>query len=257
MNKIVITRPISRANDAVEIIKSYNYTPIVVPTLELELINSPSLKEMINKLDSFDWLVFTSVSSLDSIFNFYPDFLNLLNDNCKTAVIGHKTAEVCEDYGLNVDLVPRDYTAEGLLESFEKINIKGKNIGIPRTFSARAVLPKGLENMGANVFLAESYKSVLPEDTNLIEDLIKKIREKKVDAISFTSPLTVHNLFKISKDKKGLMESLNNDVLTVCIGPITYKSLEEYGVNSVYPKIYTVKDMIELLVNILEKEKKF
>ena len=245
--KIVVTRPSSRTRDAVRIIEEHDGVAVVVPTLELELVNSSSLKDLINKLDSLDWLIFTSVSSLDSIFKFYPDFLNLLNDNCKTAVIGHKTAEVCEDYGLRVDLVPRDYTAEGLLESFEKISIDGLNIGIPRTFSARAVLPEGLRSMGANVFLAETYKSVLPSDTSLIKDLIAKIENCEVDAISFTSPLTVHNLFKVANNKKSLSESLNGDVLTVCIGPITYKALENYGVKCVYPKIYTVKDMLELL----------
>ena len=245
--KIVITRPTSRTNDALKILAEHDCVPIVVPTLELELFNSVSLQDLMGKLDSLDWLIFTSVSSLDSIFYFYPDFLERLSDNCKVGVIGHKTAKVCEDYGLSVDLVPRDYTAEGLLESFEHIDVNGLNIGIPRTFSARAVLPEGLRNMGANVFLAESYKSVLPKDTGKIEDLVNCIMNGGVDAISFTSPLTVHNLFKVADDVDGLVDSLNHDVLVVCIGPITFKALEKYGVNSIYPNVYTVQDMFDLL----------
>ena len=247
MKNVVVTRPSSRAQDAVEIIETYGSNAIVVPTLELELVNSSSLKDLIDRLESLDWLIFTSVSSLDSIFKFYPDFLDCLSNKCKTAVIGHKTAEVCENYGLKVDLVPRDYTAEGLLESFGEIDISGLNIGIPRTFSARAVLPEGLRSMGANVFLAETYRSVLPRDTSLIEDLILQIEQTNVDAISFTSPLTVHNLFKVAEDEEKLAKLLNSEVLTVCIGPITYKALENYGVKCVYPEIYTVKNMLELL----------
>ena len=71
MKNIVVTRPKSRVNEAVKIIKEHDCKAIIVPTLELELINSPSLQNMISKLDSIDWLIFTSVSSLDSIFKFY------------------------------------------------------------------------------------------------------------------------------------------------------------------------------------------
>ena len=252
MKNIVVTRPKSRVNEAVKIIEEHNCKAIIVPTLELELINSPSLQDMISKLDSIDWLIFTSVSSLDSIFKFYPNFLDFLGENCNTAVIGHKTAEVCEKYGLNVDLVPKNYTAEGLLDVFKEIDIENMNIGIPRTFSARAVLPEGLKSMGANVFLAESYKSVLPKDTQLIEDLIEKINNNDIDAISFTSPLTVHNLFKVSNDENKLAKSLNN-ILTVCIGPITYKALDKYDVNCIYPDIYTVKNMLDLLFDKLNR----
>ena len=247
MVNVVVTRPISRAKDAVNIIEEHNGNAVVVPTLELELVNSSSLKEMVSKLDSFDWLVFTSVSSLDSIFKFYPDFLDRLNEDCSVAVIGHKTAEVCEDYGLNVDLVPENYTAEGLLDIFKDEDLEGLNIGIPRTFSARAVLPEGLKSMGANVLLAETYRSVLPKDTSLIEDCVTSILDGGVDAITFNSPLTVHNLFKVASDSDRLSKALNDDVLTVCIGPITYRTLLDYGVDCIYPDVYTVKDMLDLL----------
>ena len=249
--KIVVTRPSSRMRDAVRIIEEHDGVAVVVPTLELELVNSSSLKDLIGRLSELDWLIFTSVSSLDSIFLFYPDFLERLGDGCRVAVIGHKTAEVCERYGLGVDLVPRDYTAEGLLESFEGMDVGGLNIGIPRTFSARAVLPEGLERMGANVFLAESYHSVLPKDTSGIERLVDDIMCGGVDAITFTSPLTVHNLFKVAGDDVGLRDALNDSVVVVCIGPFTFKALEEYGVESFYPSVYTVRDMLELLFDRL------
>jgi uroporphyrinogen-III synthase len=40
---------------------------------------------------------------------------------------------------------------------------------------------------------------------------------------------------------------MSTDVLTVCIGPITYNILDRFNVKCVYPEIYTVKDMMELL----------
>lgn len=248
---IVITRPSSRSSVAVKLVEDNGFVPIVVPTLELELVNSSSLKELIKNIRVFDWLIFTSVSSLDSIFKFYPDFIDLLNDNTRIGVIGHKTAEVCEDYGLSVDLIPKNYTAEGLLDSFKSMNIKNKNIAIPRTFTARNILPEGLKDMGANVFLAETYKSSLPKDTSSIDCLIEDIFNDKIDSISFTSPLTVKNLINQCEDKDALSRKLSCDVLTASIGPITYNTLKEYNISSFYPETYTVKDMLELLFSKL------
>lgn len=246
---VALTRPISRSKEAKKLVESYGGEALIVPTLELELLNSPSLKKFMKEIDDLDWLIFTSVSSLDSIYKYYPDFNGKLNDNCKTAVIGHKTAEVAEKYGLRVDLIPKDYTAEGLLESFNDIDIKGLKIGIPRTYSARKVLPEELKNRGANVILAESYRSTIPHDTSKIKGLINKILNEEIDAITFTSPLTVRNLFKVAEDniKGQLSESLSENIVTVSIGPITAQALDEFNVKYIYPERYTVKDMIDLL----------
>ena len=247
--KIAITRPQERSKAAKEFIENYGSEAIIVPTLELKLENTESLKNLMEKSNELDWLIFTSVSSIESIFEFYPDFLDKLNPECKIATIGTKTAELGIKKGLPIDIIPKDYTAEGLLEEFERIDLNNKNVGVPRTFSARTILPEGLKNMGANVILAESYKSVIPEDTSKIEKLIQCILDEKIDGITFTSPLTVSNLFEIAKaeDKDGLVEKLSTTTLTVAIGPITGNILNQLGVNHIYPKRYTVKDMIDLM----------
>ena len=247
--KIAITRPQERSKAVKEFIENYGSEAIIVPTLELKLENTESLKNLMEKSNELDWLIFTSVSSIESIFEFYPDFLDKLNPECKIATIGTKTAELGIKKGLPIDIIPKDYTAEGLLEEFERIDLNNKNVGVPRTFSARTILPEGLKNMGANVILAESYKSVIPEDTSKIEKLIQCILDEKIDGITFTSPLTVSNLFEIAKDdeKDELVEKLSTTTLTVAIGPITGNILNQLGVNHIYPERYTVKDMIDLM----------
>ena len=110
--------------------------------------------------------------------------------------------------------------------------------------------------MGAEVILAESYKSVIPDDKKDIEKLIQEIIDEKIDGITFTSPLTVVNLFKIAKDdqKDELVEKLSSSTLTVAIGPITGKILDDYNVKHIYPERYTVKDMIDLMFRELNNQ---
>ncbi|RBQ22907.1 hypothetical protein ALNOE001_13760 [Candidatus Methanobinarius endosymbioticus] len=250
---IAITRPFNRIDETVSIVESHRAKAFIAPTLELELTNTESLKSLIELSDDLDWLIFTSPTSIESIFKFYPDFKEKINENCQIAAIGQKTEEIGNEYGLFIDLTPKNYTAEGLLESFENINIKNSLIGLPRTLSARDTLPEGLKKMGADVILAESYKSKLPLDTVRIEVLIEKILNSEIDAITFTSPLTVKNLFEVALDEQmpEIVKNLSTSILTVAIGPITNKTLKNYSVDAIYPKKYTVKDMMELLFETL------
>lgn len=244
---IVITRPIERSEIAAEIVTEFGGVPLVVPTLELKLTCTPSLMELCQNLKNLDWLIFTSPASVESIFKFCPDLKTKLNPNCKIAVIGPKTRDSVEARELKVEMMPPEYTAEGLLDSFLEHDLKGKKIGIPRTLAARKVLPDSLSERGADVFVAEAYESVIPEDKHLIEELISKIIDKKIDAITFTSPLTVTNLFDTARDdqKSNLFKILSQkEVIVAAIGPITGKKLQEFGIDALIPKKYTVKDMM-------------
>lgn len=242
---VAITRPKDRAKKACEIVEKLGGSAVLAPTLDLEPVNSESLKELVERKDELDWIIFTSPTTIVSLQKFHPEFLKGLN--CKLAVIGNKTGKLAEKQGLKVDLMPDDFTAEGLIEEFKKREITNQTIGIPRTASARPVLPEELEKLGNKIILAEAYKSLFPMDEDAVKELISKIENHEIDAITFTSPLTVENFFQIGEDKEKLAKLLNDNLLTVCIGPITAKVLDKYDVTYIYPDTYTVPDMMELL----------
>ncbi|WP_407430926.1 uroporphyrinogen-III synthase [Methanobrevibacter sp.] len=242
---VAITRPADRAKKACEIVEKLGGSTVLAPTLDLKPINTDSLKDLVKNKDTLDWIVFTSPTTIDSFNIFYPDFFDELN--CKVAVIGNKTGSLLEKQGVTPDLMPDDFTAEGLVEEFTEREIRNQTIGIPRTASARDTLPKGLEKLDNNVIIAEAYQSLFPMDDESVKELISKIENSEIDAITFTSPLTVHNFFKISENNEKLAEMLSDKLLTVAIGPITGKVLDEYGVEYIYPDTYTVPDMMELL----------
>ncbi len=250
---VAITRPKDRAMKACKIVEELGGEAILAPTLDLEPVNTQSLRDLISRKDDLDWIVFTSPTTIVSLNKFYPEFLK--NMDCHLAVIGNKTGKLAEKQGLTVDLMPDDFTAEGLVEEFEKRGISNQTIGIPRTASARSTLPEGLERLGNRVILAEAYKSLFPMDDETVKEMISKIENNEIDAITFTSPLTVENFLEISDDKEKLAGLLSDNLLTVSIGPITGKTLEKYNIAYIYPNTYTVRDMIELLFDTLEKER--
>lgn len=249
---IAVTRPLERSREAVQIINDHGGEALVAPTLELQVTSSQSLIKLCEMAGELDWLIFTSPTSVLSIFKHCSNLKNKLNPECNIAVIGPRTGDYLSEYGLKADIIPYDYTAEGLLEVFKNINIQDKLIGIPRTLSARNVLPRGLKEMGADVFLAEAYRSGLPKDKQRVNQLIQSVINRDVDAVMFTSSLTAKNLFEMinEDDLDDFMEPLKNgEVLVAVIGPVTGKILDEKGIPIIVPDEYTVKDMLEKLSN--------
>lgn len=247
--KVVITRPVERSEAMARIIREYDGIPVIVPTLELQLVKSEELQYISDNIGEFDWIIFTSPAGVKSFYAVY----NQEEIPVKVAVIGVKTEEEINRYGIKPDLIPAKFTAEGLLESFEKIDLKGSRIALPRTLSARKVLPEGLALLGAEVYIAEAYTSSIPENHEDIISLVDQVLLDKIDIITFTSPLTVKNLLKIVNEEKPdkydlFLEKLQTKIIVGSIGPITGNVLREYSIQPVEPERYTVKDMVEALL---------
>jgi uroporphyrinogen-III synthase len=253
---IGITRPAERVDEALNIILENGGTALVAPTLELQVSNTQSLIDLCKMAGELDWLILTSPTGIISIFKHCKNLKERLNPNCKIAVIGPRTGKFLEDKGIKADIIAKDYTAEGLIEIFSGLELHDKKIGLPRTTAARDKLPDGLKKMGAKLFVAEAYRSKAPENTDKVVELINGIINKDVDAVTFTSTLTVQNLFKIVKDEKKeeIFKVLRNgEVVVAAIGPVTAKPLKENGIPVLIPEEYTVKAMLEILMDEFNK----
>ena len=76
----------------------------------------------------------------------------------------------------------------------------------------------------------------------------------KIDAVTFTSTLTVNNLFKMANDKEmdDMLEVLRNGkVIVGAIGPVTAQPLKNEGIPVLIPEEYTVKAMLEKLMDVI------
>ena len=116
------------------------------------------------------------------------------------------------------------------------------------SFDLKASGTKILEEMGFNY--------VYPDEDKVIK-LIEAINKGDIHAITFTSPPSARDLFKIAethKMKEPLLFSLNNNVIVVAIGPSTKKALEQYTIQvDVMPQIYKMGPMVKELVNYLSR----
>ena len=127
---IAITRPQERAQSAVTIVKDNEGIPLVVPTLELEAFPSESLMDLCSRARNLDWMIFTSPASLESLFKYCENFKEKLIQNVKLRLLD-PAQRILNEYGLKADIVPEDYTAEGLLEKFQRIKYQWEKYRLP------------------------------------------------------------------------------------------------------------------------------
>lgn len=244
--KVLITRPRTQADKFAEKLRSAGFEPIFFPVIEIQRIgNNVALERALEKLNCYEWVVFTSVNAVDVVFDEYSVLFLKENAGVKFAAIGPKTAEALRKYSIEPDFVPEEYVAEAILSGLG--NLQGKWVLLPRAEIARQVLPDAIANAGGIAHEIIVYQT-LPAHVD--EDGLSALKSG-VDVITFTSASTVENFFAIAKQNGLDPLNLPNNPLFACIGPITEQAAKEEGlVKLVVAKEYTTEGLIEAITHM-------
>lgn len=237
--RVGITRPKKQNQSLAKAIRAIGGEPVELPSIEVKKINQGALEKAINELENYSWLIFTSVNAVEIFFDKLDEMnldVRVLGD-LKVAVVGQSTKKKLKNYGINVDLVPVEYTGAALGKALVKKIDLGEKLLMPRSNKGKKKLVKILEE-----------KAII-EDLPIYDLVVPKIREEilkqPLDYITFTSPSTFYNFS--SQVKRNYLENIK----IISIGPITSKAIRSEGF-----KVYKeAKDhRIEGLVEILKGE---
>ena len=119
--------------------------------------------------------------------------------------------------------MPKKYVAEGLYEELKDLVNENDRILIPRAKNARDFIINKLSE-SCSVKEVITYESVI--DYSKKDEALKIIQSEELDYITFASSSTVKNFITLIGK-----ENLNklNDLKIISIGPITTKTIEEFG----------------------------
>jgi uroporphyrinogen III methyltransferase/synthase len=248
--RIVVTRAREQASDFVARLSELGAECVEFPTIEvIPPLSWKELDRTIENLESYQWLVFTSVNGVryffDRLQDSGKDARNL--KGISIAAIGPKTADAVRSRGVQPDLVPEEYRAEAVVEAFRKHRVKGLRILLPRAAEAREVLPEQLEEMGASVQVVEAYRTVRPGGA---KDEVRAMLEKGgIHMVTFTSSSTVNNFMEMFEGEGEELLKWMEKVAVACIGPVTAKTAEERGLTvQILPSDYTIEALTGAIV---------
>lgn len=242
--RILITRAIEQVEELSSLLKDYGAQVLAFPAIEIVPPEDwRPLDKTLEKLDSYDWVIFTSVNGV----KYFAERLKKKGINRaalagkKICAIGPRTQKELEKMDLTVHFRPSEYRAEGIAEGLKVQGIQGKKILLPRAREARRILPEALREAGALVDEVEVYRTVKPAKGKAsLEAMLKK----GIDVVVFTSSSTIRNFMELLSDKK-----IMNGVRVAVIGPITAETVRNYGWEpNIIPPEYTIPALVEAIV---------
>jgi uroporphyrinogen III methyltransferase/synthase len=165
------------------------------------------------------------------------------------AAIGPETAATLRRGGIEPDLVPSEYRAEGLVEALRTRLERGDAVLLVRAAEAREVLPRDLEALGIRVTVAPAYRTILAREG--AGEILPLLESRRIDAVAFTSSSTVRGFLALlaPADACRLLEG----VVVAAIGPVTAETAAEHGLHvSIMPHDYTVPALADAIADHFE-----
>lgn len=221
--KIVVTRTREQAGELSRELRGLGADVIELPTIRIELPEDKlGFAEGVTNAHEYDWLVFTSPNGVerffDAFFATYEDARSL--GNPRIAAIGAATEAKIREYRIGVDLLPKRFVAEGLIEAFKEESVENQTMLWVKAAESRDVIYDGLMKLGAIVDECIAYRTVA--ETEDLTGAQARFAEEGADMVTFTSSSTAEHFFEL-----GL--PWPEECVAASIGPVTTATLKAHG----------------------------
>ena len=275
-----------RAAEQSALVSNLGGIPYVVPTVGISIpADDSEVEPFLLKLTSgegVDYAVFMTATGVRTMvlaaerLGLKEAVIQSLNRGGTTVVArsGKPRGELAKQ-GVKVDASPprEEATAKGIVDLLKKRGLRGKTVAIlwhgsKSESTAKQMLAAGasevseclsyhysreLESDGAEVLGSMGFNYKAPEEEAVLK-LVEEVTTggRRIDALTFTSPPAVSNLFEVAGEH-GLEEKLvevlgERRIVVAAVGSTTEGELEEHGVKAdVVPGISAMGAMTNAL----------
>ncbi|GHV32233.1 hypothetical protein FACS1894177_08080 [Bacteroidia bacterium] len=163
------------------------------PLIQIDKIeDDKDLQQAIQEIDTFDWIIFTSRYGVRYFFEAWnktqSDIRNLAK--IRIASVGKTTTCELNEHQVSPDFEPEIESAKGLVAYYQKENLKGKRILLPRSDKGLKYLSEELSKLGNQVVDIPVYR-------NTINKKAEKTDLAQFQKIIFSSPSGVEAFSEI------------------------------------------------------------
>lgn len=191
------------------------------------------LDDALARLDSFDWLVFTSARAVEATFA-RPQGIVLPSSRLQIGAVGEATAQCLRHFHHEADSLPSpaggaELAAAICASSAPRPGARGPQdlrVLWPRAENARPELREILVGAGAVVVDPVAYKTV-PASGKGIAEFLLRLDAHEIDAVAFMSPSSARHLAAALGDPD--LKRIAALTRIASIGPTTSAALQELG----------------------------
>jgi uroporphyrinogen III methyltransferase/synthase len=248
---VAVTHPDSSDDPFTKRLSALGAKVLKYPSIEIAPPEDPSaLEESLSRLGEYDWLLLTSKSAVDAVFDVFErrgwNFGK--KGTCRIAVVGQGTAKRLEGIGISPDLIPGTFSGTGLGECLLKQgDVRGRRFLFPCSEIAREDLCRLLSEAGGLLDRVTAYRTVTstcewPDRGPLLAG--------EVDGVCFTSSSTVSGF----RERLGEEEFRRAVSRTLClsIGRKTTETLEHFDVRNIAEaRVSSFDGLVDLILERL------
>ncbi|PKK85077.1 MAG: hypothetical protein CVT49_00620 [candidate division Zixibacteria bacterium HGW-Zixibacteria-1] len=189
MTRLAITRQPDQLDEITRMAHARGVEIVPLPLMNTEYIKFNINDDVINRLD---WLFFTSANGVRSFLDRLEKLNIPLSDKTKIGVVGKKTMEALEEYGLSADFAPAEPYGKNLFLEFVT-NIAAGNETVLFARASKIVYdPEYLFNLAGLRY----YSIICYETTEGAVPAGNVIGLSESDFILFTAPSAVRSYHK-------------------------------------------------------------
>jgi uroporphyrinogen III methyltransferase/synthase len=224
--RVVVTRPADEAARSAETLEALGAEALIAPTVVIEPPEDfEALDDAIDRLATFDWLVFSSAHGVHALF----DRIEARGRDTRAvgtlriAAIGPGTARALADYRLKADLAPSEHRSEALAEALAA-QAAGRRVLLARADRGRTILKDELERV-AEVEQVVAYRNV---DAEALPPLVSdRLAEGSIDWVTLTSSAVAERLHALLPE--AARPRMGREIRLASISPVTSETARRLG----------------------------
>jgi uroporphyrinogen III methyltransferase/synthase len=249
--RVLVTRPKEDAGTLQADLQSLGAEVISLPTIAiLPTTESRHVKNVLDRVASFDWIAFTSRNAVRVVFAWLEANQGLPVHAVKVAAVGPGTADELRTWNVTPDCVPAEASGEALAAALVETGISGASVLLPLGDLAGDQLRHELESADAHVTAVQVYETAPAQVTN--RAALEALIAGTLHVVALASPSAFRNLANLPAG--GIGDALRRTQL-VAIGPTTAAAIRAEGFEpGAVAAQHTTDGLVEAIVGLYETE---
>ncbi|MBI0584281.1 MAG: uroporphyrinogen-III synthase [Methanomassiliicoccus sp.] len=250
--RLAVMRPKDKLEESIVLAREMGFDVVAASPLQIEMNDGPEFDALLRALknEEVDVAVLTSSTGVEALARMASrrgEDAAVLLSSCYRIAIGPLTAKAMAARGIGVDMIPEEYSSEGLVRQMGQ-ELAYKRVHLMRSSHGERILYDGLVEAGAEVTETVLYELVPDPDAPEVRYLVDESMAGKVDAFAFSSSLSAASFIDAAEkvaSREKVIDMLNSRVVGAMGGP-TRKRLEQMGIRvTAVPVNATFRDLLE------------
>lgn len=224
------------------LVEKHGGAPLCVPAVrEAPRIEPEAVRELLDELAAgrHEIVIFMTGVAVSLLFELAQELgrhaeLVAALRNITTVCRGPKPTAALRGFGVPPTLSAREpFTAAELIDALSDLEISGRGVLLFNYGERSETLSETLLARRADLREFWLYQWQFPVDTLPLEQLVRRIVERSVDALAITCQIQFRHLYQVAERLdlgRELLDALRNDVVVAAVGPTCRAIIEVHGV---------------------------